>query len=451
MTRLVQSRTAVLAAAILVGPIAGAMAVRKPSLALMACLGVIGLFALASLGDRAFPWAVVIVAVTPWYPLTGEGGAAPLVKQLYLCAAVVAAVLVPTLWSLANGERGTRPNRLMLLLAILTFGFFVLVYSTVGLKDMIQSGTIGFLIGGITFLCARRFGDPEPWLAACFGGLFILAFFGFIAFALDPSERLGSFVGHGITFGALVVMLLPGALVYAARRNRLLTLVVAGTAAALMILSLSRSSWLATMVMVFIVMLLLARRGDFRLLAYVTLGLVVAVVVVFSTGSLHKIVEQRINSNVGSSEAVTHREFSLHYVSGQVHKRPIFGAEQPGYAALQVGAQTDIGAVDNGYLSISVDMGLLGLLVALFPLGVALIVITRSLRLGLASPPDIALALGIVGLAVVTLFYDSFYWAQLDLLVFAMGGVLSARLPALPRTRMAWHSSMYPEQAAPTR
>jgi hypothetical protein len=454
MTRLVQSRVAVVSAAILVGPIAGALAVRKPALALLACLGVIGLLALASLGDRAFPWAVMLVAVAPWYPLTGDGvNAAPLVRQLLFCIAIIAAVLVPTLWSVAqreNAERA-RPNRLMLLLAILSFGFIVLVFSTVGLKAMIQSGTVGFLLGGITFLCARHFGDPEPWMAASFGGLMALALLGFAAFALDPGDRVGAFSGYAITYGALVVLVLPGALVWAARRSGLLAFVVAAMAGALLILSQSRSSWLAAVGMVFIVMLLLARRGDYRLLFYVSTGLVVALVLIFTTGSLHRIVEQRINSSIGSSESATHREFSLHYVTGQVHHRPVVGAADPGYAAQQVGAQTDITAVDNGYGSISVDMGLLGLLVALFPIGVAAIVLTRSLRLGIASPPDIALALGIVGVAVVTLFYDSYYWAQLDLLMFAMGGVLSARLAAIPRPRVVWRSGMYPEQAAPSR
>jgi O-antigen ligase len=119
-----------------------------------------------------------------------------------------------------------------------------------------------------------------------------------------------------------------------------------------------------------------------------------------------------------------------------VSNRPIFGALSPGYAAEQVGAQTDLGAVDNGYLSISVDMGLLGLLVALVPIGIAATVLWRSLRLGVTPIADLALALSIVSLAVVTLFYDTFYWAQLDLMLFTMGGVLSARLPALKRTRL---------------
>lgn len=433
MERLVQSRLAILAAAVVVGPIAGALTVRKPAVALLVCLAVLSLFALAALGDRAFPWLIMLVAVIPWYPLTGEGDAPPLVKQLFFCIAIVAAPLVPTLWSLAQGERRARTNRIMLLLAILSFGFFVIVYLTVGLKDMVQSGTIGFLIGGITFLCARRFSDPEPWLAACFGGLVVLTLCGFLAFAADPSERVGSFSGHGITFGALVVMVLPGALVWAARRSRLLAFGAATAGATLMIISLSRSSWIAAIVMVFIVMMLLARRGDFRLLSYVATGMVVAIAVIFLTGSLHKIVEQRVNSNVTSSDSFTHREFSLHFFTAEVKNRPIFGASQPLFAAQQAGAETDIGAVDNGYLSISVDMGLLGLAVALFPLAVALITLARSLRLGVASPPDIALALSLVGVGVVTLFYDSFYWAQLDLLMFAMGGVLSARLYMLPR------------------
>ncbi len=106
----------------------------------------------------------------------------------------------------------------------------------------------------------------------------------------------------------------------------------------------------------------------------------------------------------------------------------MFGAGYPGYAANQIGAETDLQAVDNGYLSVAIDLGLLGLLIALVPIGVAIRVLGRALRLGTAPPVDLALALGIMGVAVVTLFYDSFYWAQLDLMMFGMGGVLSARL-----------------------
>ena len=40
---------------------------------------------------------------------------------------------------------------------------------------------------------------------------------------------------------------------------------------------------------------------------------------------------------------------------------------------------------------------------------------------------------GILGMAIVTIFYDSFYWAQMDLLLGAMGGVLSTRVARIAR------------------
>lgn len=440
-----RTRVSALGAALILGVIAGAIAARKPTISLLLCLGVLCLLALAALGDRAFPWALVAVAVMPWYPFTGSSAQPPLVRQLYLCIAIVAAPLIPWLWSLASGGRRSRPSRMMILLAILSLSFFILVYSNVGLKQMVQSGPVGFLIGGVTFLCARRFIDPRAWMGACFGGLAVLGAMGAAAFAMDPGDRVGSMVGHGITYGALVVSMLPGALVFAGRRSRLLAVVVAVGGATLLILSQSRSSWLATIVIVLFLMVLLARRGDLRLLGYLSAGLAIALVVIFSTGSLHRIVETRLNSDVGQSQAVTHRQFSLSFAGSQIRQRPLFGAGTPGYAAQQIGAETDLGAVDNGYLSIGVDLGLLGLLVALFPLAIALRTLGRCLRLGLAPPVDLALALGILGVSVITLFYDTYYWAQLDLMLFGMGGVLSARLAFLPNAPLSSRVSLRPQ------
>jgi O-antigen ligase len=82
--------------------------------------------------------------------------------------------------------------------------------------------------------------------------------------------------------------------------------------------------------------------------------------------------------------------------------------------------------VDNGYLSITVDVGLLGLLAVLVPIALAVRMLLVVLIARRGPPPAaLALALAVVGMAVVTAFYDSFYWAQINLLLFAFGGVLS--------------------------
>jgi O-antigen ligase len=440
MTAINRWRWVALGGAVVLGPIAGAMSARKPSLTLILCLAVAGVLALATLGDRAFPWAIIAVVVAPWYPFVGGDVALPpIVHQKVLVAAIATAPLVPWLWSLASGGRRTRPNSVMLLYGILFAGLTVVVYLSVGnVKNMINSQVAGFVLAGATFLCARRFVDPRPWLAACFGALTILSLFGAYAFAQDPSQRVGSFTGYGITFGALLVGLLPAALVYASQRSRMLAIGTALAGAFMLIVSQSRSSWVAAIVIVVIVMVVLARVGDTRLLSFIGAGTVLAIGLIFFTGSLHNIVEKRLGNNVSGSQAVTHRAFSYNYATGQIKHRPVFGAAQPGYAAKQIGAQTDLSAVDNGYLSIGVDMGLVGLAAVLFPLFMALRVLARALRAAIAPPVELALALGIIGMSIVGAFYDIFYWAQIDLLLFAMGGVLSARLDVLPRLPLGW-------------
>lgn len=130
---------------------------------------------------------------------------------------------------------------------------------------------------------------------------------------------------------------------------------------------------------------------------------------------------------------MTHREFSYGYGIHEIGLRPIFGAEEPGFSGKESATKTNIGAIDNGYLSIAVDMGLVGLIAAIIPIGVALRVLTRCMRFRVTPTYDLSLALGIVGMAVVAAFYDSFYWAQLDLLLGAMGGVLSTRVSGIGR------------------
>jgi O-antigen ligase len=214
----------------------------------------------------------------------------------------------------------------------------------------------------------------------------------------------------------------------------------------LLILSESRSSWVAATVVLVLAVLLQARAGNFRALAAVTTIVVLLGTLVLGTSSLRNIVERKLSSKISTSQSVTHRRWSYGYALETIGQRPVFGAGAPGYSAIEAANKTSIGALDDGYLSISVDMGLVGLFAAFIPIAVALRVLGRCLRLGVTPRYELALALGIVGMAVVTIFYDSFYWAQIDLLFGAMGGVLSTRITRV--TRIA-HADGVRKRSAP--
>lgn len=410
------------------------MVARKPSDALLVCVALAAVAALATLGERAFPWAIVLVAAVPWYPLVSYQAEGPAVRQEVLCAAIAAAPLLPWLWSLAvGGRRAPRPSRLSLLMGLLFAGLAALMFETLGsISEVIgESQEIGFLAGGVTFLCARRFASDRQWPAAAFGGLVALALLGAAAYLKAPSNRIGYFTGYPITYGALLVGLLPAALLFAYRRSRLLAGAVAGVSGALLIFSESRSSWVAVAVVLVVLVALQARAGNMRGLIALASAVAVLAALVLSTESLHHIVQQRLSSQIATSQSVTHREWSYGYALHAIRERPVFGAGAPGYSSQEAASQTGIGAIDNGYLSISVDLGLVGLFAALIPIGIGLRVLWRCLLLGLTPRYELALALGILGMAVVTAFYDSFYWPQIDLLLGAMGGVLSTRVAGL--------------------
>jgi O-antigen ligase len=298
-----------------------------------------------------------------------------------------------------------------------------------GVQPMIDSGTFGLLFAGVTFLCARRFAPlTTAWGPAALTGLGALVLMGLLAYAQDRSNRIGYFTGYPITFGALVVGLAPVALVHAARRSLPLAVGTGAAAALVLIFSESRSSWVAAVAMLLVLTLMLVRLQRWRALRAVVALAAVAFVAIMSTGSLHGIVERKLSSSVTQTDSVTHRTWSYGYAVDQIQQRPFFGGGAPGFSAQQAADQTDIGAVDNGYLSITVDTGLFGLAAVLVPIVVALSLLARWLWFAYAPPAeDVALVLGILGIAVVTIFYDSFYWAQIILLLSAMGGTLSAR------------------------
>lgn len=281
------------AAAIVLGLLGGFLVHHEASTAILVCVVVVGILGLAMLGDRAFPWAIVVVAVAPWYPYLTEAAEPPLVKQKVLCAAVAAAPLAPWLWSLALGGRRTRPSRGALLMGLLFLGLAILIYENLhGLTAVIQSGIVGYIFIGVTFLCARRFGNGGGWPAASFTGLVVLVLMAADAYVKNPSGRIGYFVGYPITYGALVSGLLPGALLYAVRRSALLASGLAAATAAMLIFCQSRSSWVAVVVMLIIVAMIQARAGNYRALRAIGTGIVILTVLILGaspcTGSSRK-------------------------------------------------------------------------------------------------------------------------------------------------------------------
>jgi O-antigen ligase len=260
---------------------------------------------------------------------------------------------------------------------------------------------------------------------------------GALAYAQAHSNRVGYFSGYPITYGALIVGLLPSGLLYAYRRSSLLAAALAAASAALLILSESRSSWVAVTVMLVVVAIVQARAGNYRALRAIAAIVVILAALILGTSSLHRIVSEKLSPKVATTTSVTHRQWSYGYAIKAIDQRPFFGAEQPGFSALEAANRTNIGAIDNGYLSITVDMGLVGLLAAFIPIAVALRALARCMRLGVTPKYELSLALGIVGMAVVAIFYDSFYWAQLDLLLGAMGGLLSTRVSLIERRSRA--------------
>ncbi len=429
MSAAVPRQAAVAGAAVAVAVACGYAVARSSGLALLLAVAVGAVVALIVLGPRAFPCALVVVAVVPWYRFTNDLTGPPLVGQKLLCAAIVAAPLAPWLWALGTGPTRRRPSARVGLYGLTFVGLAIAIHETLGsLTGMVNSGTVGLLVGGIAFVAARRFPDARAWGAAATLGVTVLVLMGLAASVIAPGARVGFFSGYPITYGALVVGLLPPALVWLSGRSRALAAALGAGACAMLILSQSRSSWIACIAVMAVVVALLFRQRRWRALRAVGGLVLVTSIVVVSTGSLNAVVERRLSPDVRQSDSVTHRAWSYGYAVRQISERPVFGAGRPGYAADQAAEQTGIGALDNGYLSILVDSGLFGFTAVFVPIALALVLVGRWFwRRETPRPEALGLALGVLAIAVVTIFYDSFYWAQLSVLIFAMGGALSAQ------------------------
>ena len=268
---------------------------------------------------------------------------------------------------------------------VLYLGLAILIYETprrhLGAD---QSGIVGYVFIGVTFLCARRFGDGEGLAGGVVRGLVALWLMGADAYLKAPSNRVGYFAGYPITYGALVVGAASGALLFAYQRSRLLAAGVAAASAALLIFSESRSSWVAVTVMLVVAALLQARAGNYRALRRDRRG-----------GRHPRGADRWARLAAQARRRKAQREDRHHPVgdpprvqlqlraSHTIGERPLFGAGEPGFSAQESANKTNIGAIDNGYLSIAVDMGLVGLdRGAASRSAVALRVLGRCLRFG---------------------------------------------------------------------
>ncbi len=415
------------AAAVLVALLAGAAVTRRPELALPAVAATCFVLVLALLGDRAIAWFVTVGAVLPWFPMHEglEGGS--LVPTPMLPPLILLMAAGPYAWSLATRSAVLPPTRGHIVLIFAIALTWLLALDTVGTEALKTIASGGFLVGLATYVCARRFPWPEHWLLPAVVGMAILLGWGAAEFSGDPTERVGWFTGYPILYAMLVVTLLPPAVVWALARSRLLAgaLLAAGVLA--VILSQTRSAWLALVVMLLVLVALLVRgrrAGSVGLLVLAMLGLAYAVV---ASDALSEVITSRLSARDLATESVTHREYTYGYTIDRFKEQPLWGHGYGGALKEDIENRTGITAADNGFLSLAGDLGVLGLLLGLVPAAAAGSTLWRAWRHLNVPVADISLALGLVGALVVTLFFDTFYWPQSAALMYAFTGVLLAR------------------------
>ena len=415
------------AAAMLMAVLAGAVVTRRPELALPAVAATAFVLAVALLGDRAIAWFVTVGAVVPWFPMHEglEGGS--LVPTVVLPALIMLAAAAPWAWSLVTRSAVlplTRSHIVIVGAVVLTW---LLSFDAVGTEALNTIASGGFLVGIATYVFARRFPWPEHWLLPAVVGIAVLVGWGAAEFSSDPAERVGWFTGYPILYAALVVTLLPPAVVWALSRSRLLAGVLLAGGIVAVIASQTRSAWLAVVVMLLVLVALLVRgrrAGSVGLLILAVCGLTYAIV---ASNALSETVSSRLSTRNLATESVTHREYTYGYTLDRFVEQPLVGRGYGGALKEDIENRTGITAADNGFLSLAGDLGVLGLLLGLLPVAAAGSTLWRAWRHLDVPAADISLALGLVGALVVTLFFDTFYWPQSAALMYAFTAVLLAR------------------------
>lgn len=413
------------AGALVFAALAGTAVTRRPELALPGIAAAAFVLALATLGDRALPWFVTVAAVFPYFPLTVGFEGEAVVPPTLLPALILLAAAGPFAWSIATRRSELPPTRGHLLFVATALLMLLLSLAESGTEALTTFTSGGFLIGLATYVCARRFASADDWLAPSVIGLAGLIGWGAAEFSANPDERIGWFTGYPILYAGLVVMLLPPALAWAYPRSRALAAVLTGGSVLAVILSQTRSAWLALVVMLLLVLALLIRGRRAGAVGLLLVAVVAVSAAIASSGELSEVLSTRLSGQDLATSSVTHREFSYGYTLDRVREEPLFGRGVAGALKEDIEARTGITAADNGFLSLAGDLGLLGLLLGLVPVAAAATTLMRAWSRGV-SDAELALALGLVGMIVVTLFFDTYYWPQSAALMYAVSGVLMA-------------------------
>jgi hypothetical protein len=413
------------ATALLIAALAGAVVTRRPELALPGIGAIAFVLVLAVVGDRALAWLVTLGAVLPYFPLyLGLEGEA-IVPTPLLPALILLTAAGPFAWSLATKRGGLPPTRGHLLLAATALLTLALSLAQAGTDALSSFSSGGFLIGLATYICARRFPSGDAWTAPAVVGLAVLLGWGAAEYSGNPDERIGWFTGYPILYAGLVVTLIPPAMVWAYRRSRALAAVLMAGSVLAIILSETRSAWLALVVMLLLVVALLIRSRRAGAVGLLVVALAALATAIATSSELSETLSTRLSARNLATESVTHRQFSYGYTLDRIQEQPLYGRGVAGALKEDIEQRTGITAADNGFLSLAGDLGVLGLILGLVPVGAAGVTVVRAWT-GKVTDAELALALGLIGLLVVTLFFDTFYWPQSAALMYAVSGVLLA-------------------------
>jgi len=179
---------------------------------------------------------------------------------------------------------------------------------------------------------------------------------------------------------------------------------------------------------------LLWRTGRVRAVGLLATGAAVVVAVVLADPTVRGVVEDRLASqNVSGSLSYSHRRAVWDVAGEEIRRAPLLGAQALGASKDIVGRQTGIDTADDGFLALAIDLGLAGVILGVAPLAVLLAYIGRAWRRRAATPEEVALAMGMAALLVLTGFFDVHYWPQSALLLYGMAAALSIGPGRAPR------------------